>query len=227
MGTFWPKDGKFTDDSFSDLSPCMENLPSLRRNAALAWLKNTWRRAVLKRVQYSSDYRKLDIVYTMPDPWQMTSSAEQCRFAKTNEQILEKFGRVHSILEIGCGEGHQSLYLQQVCDRLTGLDVSSRAIRRARSKCPQADFIVGDMFSEEVNALAPFDIVVSCEVLYYMNDPPSALQRIRTIGRSCFLTYFDAERETLDRHVVRYLPGADGEIIECGQFRWHAWWWSG
>jgi len=65
---------------------------------------------------------------------------------------MEQFGRVSSLLEIGCGEGHQSAQLQLVCDRLTGLDVSGRAVKRARGRCPGGEFLVGDVFSQEVDA---------------------------------------------------------------------------
>lgn len=181
----------------------------------------------MRGVRYSNDYRKLDNAYRMADPWLMTSPAEQFRFTETNRLILERIGRVHSILEIGCGEGHQSLYLQQVCDRLTGLDVSARAVKRAGSRCPQANFFVGDIFSHEVSTLAPFDLVVACEVLYYISDLPATLQRMRTIGRSCLVTYFDGERETLDRYVSDCLPGIFSEIIEFEQSWWHLLWWHG
>lgn len=193
----------------------------------LARLKETWRRLALRGIRYSNDYGKLDTVYRIADPWLMTAPAEQFRFTETNRLILQKIGRVHSLLEIGCGEGHQSLYLQQVCDRLTGLDVSARAVRRAHSRCQQAKFLVGDIFSQEVSALAPFDLVVACEVLYYMSDLPAALQRIRTICHSCLLTYVDGERETLERHTSEFLPETFSETIEFEQTRWQAVWWHG
>jgi len=179
---------------------------------------------VLRDVRYSNNYRKLDAVYRMGNPWGMTSSAEQFRFTETNRLILREFGRVQSLLEIGCGEGHQSLYLQDVCDSLTGLDVSARAVRRACRRCPQANFLVGDVFSQEVSALAPFDLVVACEVLYYISDLAATLQRLRIISRSCLLTYFEGERETLDRYVGEFLPGTHSEIIAFEQLRWHALW---
>lgn len=110
-------------------------------------LKEIWMRFILRGVHYSNDCKKLDSFYLVNDPWRMTSPSEQYRFAETNRLILEKFGRVESILEIGCGEGHQSLHLQLVCDRLTGLDVSTRAVERGRRRCSGGEFLVGDVFS--------------------------------------------------------------------------------
>jgi SAM-dependent methyltransferase len=191
----------------------------------VANVKGAWRGFALRDIRYSSDYKKLDTCYTVPDPWLMASPSEQFRFRATNKLILAKFGRVASVLEIGCGEGHQSLYLQNVCDRLTGLDVSVRAVKRARSRCPQAGFLVGDIFSQEISALAPFDLVVACEVLYYMIDVPAALRQIRSLGRNCLITYFSGEMETLDRQVVVSLPGTRSEVLAFEQVRWRALWW--
>ena len=122
-------------------------------------LKKIWMRFALRGVHYGNNYKKLDAFYMINDPWDMVSPSQQYRFAETNRLILEKFGRVGSLLEIGCGEGHQSLQLGQVCDRLTGLDVSARAVKRARRKCPPGEFLVGDIFSQEIGAKAPFDQV--------------------------------------------------------------------
>jgi SAM-dependent methyltransferase len=194
---------------------------------AAAKLKTTWRQFTLRGVRYSSDYKKLDALYTVPDPWLMTSPSEQFRFRETNRVIREHFGRPASLLEIGCGEGHQSLHLQYACNRLTGLDVSARAVKRARSRCPQGEFLVGDIFSREISALAPFDLVVACEVLYYMADVAGALRQIQVLGRNCLITYFGGEMETLDRQVSASLPGAPSEILEFDQSRWRALWWYG
>jgi len=193
---------------------------------AVAGLKKTWSRFALRNVRYSSNYKKLDAFYAVADPWRMTSAAEEFRFRQTNRLILEKFGRVATVLEVGCGEGHQSLYLQHVCDRLMGLDVSARAVKRARRRCPQGEFLVGDVFSSEVSVLAPFDLVVACEVLYYMIDVPAALRKIRTLGRNCLISYFGDEVGTLDRQVFDSFPEARSEILEFEQFRWRVLWCS-
>lgn len=190
-------------------------------------LKKIWMRLALRGLRYSSDYAKLDAIYRMEDPWHMASPSEEYRFAETNRLILEKFGRVGLLLEIGCGEGHQSLQLQQACcNRLIGLDVSGRAVERARRRCPGSEFLVGDIFSQKVRAKAPFDLVVACEVLYYMSDVPAALRCMRELGRNGLVTYFDREMKTLDPRVLS-LPGAASEIFEFENVRWRAAWWRG
>lgn len=192
----------------------------------VAKLKKFWMRFILRGVRYNDDRRKFDSFYMVNDPWHMASPSEQYRFAETNRLILEKFGRVGSILEIGCGEGHHTFHLQQVCECLTGLDVSNKAVERARRRYSGSEFLVGDVFSQEIGARAPFDLVVACEVLYYMRDIPMALGRIRALGRNILVTYFTGEMETLDPHVLS-LAGAVSKIIELKQARWRAVWWRG
>jgi SAM-dependent methyltransferase len=192
----------------------------------MASLKKTWRRLVLRGARYAGNYRRLDASYVIRDPWSMRSAPEQFRFKETNRLLLETFGRVTSMLEIGCGEGHQSTYLRQVCARLTGLDVSGRAVTRARGRCPQAEFVVGDIFAPQVTLSAPYDLVVACEVLYYMADVPAALGQIRSLGRNCLVTYLTAETETLDRHAARALPGARFALLQFGGYQWRTVFWS-
>ena len=61
-------------------------------------------------------------------------------------EVLARLGGVtnREILEIGCGEGHQSGRLLEICDSLYGIDVSHRAITRAQARCSGAKFGVGD-----------------------------------------------------------------------------------
>ena len=191
------------------------------------WLQKYWKRFVLRSVWRAQDdrYNKLNTFYLMKDPWHMTSPNEQYRFAETNRLILEKFGKVKSLLEIGCGEGHETLYLQGVCEQLTGLDVSSRAVSRAQNRCPQSKFIVGDIFSQEVEELALFDLVVACEVLYYISDIQAAINRICQLSNNRFVTYYSGARQKLDPEFM-HLPGAYTETIKFKGSEWTAVCWQ-
>ena len=198
---------------------CMKHYQSF-----LDKLKRIWMRFALRGVRYSNKYKKIDLIYLATDPWHMSSPGEEYRFAEINRLIIDKFGRVGSLLEIGCGEGHQSLHLRQVCDRLIGLDVSARAVERARRRCPQGEFLVGDIFSQEVDAQAPFDLVIASEVLYYMSDVPVVLRRMRMLGRNNLVTYFAGEMANLDPQVLS-LPGVVSQMVEFENARWRAVWW--
>lgn len=197
----------------------MENFQEI-----LIKLKKIWMRFALKGIRYSNNYKKFDFFYIVNDPWNLASQSEQYRFEETNRLILNKFGKVKSLLEIGCGEGHQSLKLQQVCESIIGLDISERAIKRARKRCPGVEFLVGDIFSKEVSSRAPFDLVVACEVLYYIKNIPTFIKNMQTLGRYNFVTYFAGEMETLDPLVLS-LPGAESKVLKFKSNQWRAVWW--
>ncbi len=170
-------------------------------------------------------YRKLDLLYRVENPWRMDSAQEQARFAWTNGMITTHLPRPETLLEIGCGEGHQSQYLSRVCGRLYGIDISSRAVQRARRRCPDADFATGDLISFPFAELPPVvDLVAACEVVYYVKDTARFIERMSALGRTCLVTYYEGHARMLDRHFAN-LPGCERERFRFGEVEWIAVWW--
>ena len=191
-----------------------------------ATIRKHWTRAALHGVHFADKHSRLDTLYRIQDPWGMESEAQRFRFTETNRLIERHFGRVGTLLEVGCGEGHQSQELRRVCDRLVGIDVSARALERARSRCPQGIFSVGDIFAPGLLKDGRFDLIVACEVLYYMKDVPSALARLGTLGRICLVTYYRRPAEELDPHVLS-IPGVESTTVQHGDSSWTVAWWRG
>jgi len=166
----------------------------------------------------------------VPDPWALDNPRERFRFAETNKQVERAFGRVGSALEIGCGEGHQSELLVQVCDRLTGIDVSPTAIGRAKKRLPQVDFAAGDLFAQPwASERGRFDVVLACEVLYYLSDVPKTLDAMsRLAKKGCMVTYFaPAERKV--GKFVSAMPGVQRDGFrwdDSGEAEWTVAWWQ-
>ncbi len=183
-----------------------------------------WKRVFLHNLPFVGRSKRFDILYILKNPWQMDSLGEEYRFKETNRLISENFGRPDTILEVGCGEGHQSLYLQQVCNHLVGIDVSARAIRRAQKRCSGSDFFIGDIFSPKISTRAPFDLVVACEVLYYMNNVPIILQQLRNIGHYNLVSYHKGQMEALDPLILG-IPGVASRIMEYEGYSWRVAWW--
>jgi SAM-dependent methyltransferase len=185
-------------------------------------IRAIWKRLMLRRLDFNDPHRALNRLYGISDPWEMTSKKEQFRFAETNAFIQRKLGRVGSILEVGCGEGHQSEYLERVAERLVGIDVSSRAVERARTRCPAQTFKVGDVHSVAASERdGAFDLVVACEVLYYMRDVRAALEAMRRLGRSVLVTYYQGQAEAL-RPVLDEIPGGVDVQFAFESTVWHA-----
>jgi SAM-dependent methyltransferase len=186
-------------------------------------LRRQWTRIPLHGVHFSDRYGRLDLLYRIRDPWEMETEQQRYRFRETNRLIEANFGRVGRILEVGCGEGHQSEELLRVCDELVGIDVSARAVERARERCPDATFAAGDVFDSRLDEES-FDLVLGCEVLYYMKDVASALDRFSALGRGCLVSYYAAPAKQLDP-LVDAVDGVESETIRYGDSSWKVSWW--
>ena len=190
-------------------------------------VRRAWMKYALRGVRQNDAHDRLERAYLMPDPWKLDSDPERHRFAETNKHVQRAFGdKIGSLLEIGCGEGHQSEVLQKVCDKLTGIDVSATAIGRARKRLPSADFAAGDLFAQPwIGERGRFDVVVACEVLYYLSDVPrtlDAMERLAKVG--CLVTYFSpAERKI--GGFVSARKGVQKDAFRFGETEWTVAWW--
>jgi SAM-dependent methyltransferase len=192
--------------------------PGARPGGAGRLARKVWRRLVARKLTTSDDYQRLNRFYAMEDPWELGSGRERVRFEQTNAVIEERLGRVGTVLEIGCGEGHQSLHLARICDRLVGIDVSERAVARARTRVPDAEFLVGDLGSLGQQTRR-FDLVLACEVLYYVKDVPAAIARMSALGSACLVTFFCPSSRIVAPHLPP-IPFADRGWIAGDSYAW-------
>lgn len=184
-------------------------------------VSKVWRRYAMRGIGANDNHAGLDKLYALPDPWGMTTEREQSRFVQTNSVIAAHAGRVGTLLEIGSGEGHQSEHLSKLCDQLYGLDVSERAVERARERLPAARFGVG-----EITALpwepppgGKYDLVVACEVLYYLSDIGKAVETMSSLGRACLVTFFCPSARRVAQH-LQDLPGVRRGWIYHDPYAW-------
>jgi SAM-dependent methyltransferase len=157
-----------------------------------------WKRAMLRGASFTAAYRKLSLLYAVEDPWEMASEREQHRFAGTNALLAGIAPRFGSILELGSGEGHQSLYLARLTDDLHGLELSGRAVARARRRCPRGQVSEGRV--EDIPRLYPgrvFDLVTACEVLYYLDDTAAGIRLIQQQAQRLFVSNYRPRAERM------------------------------
>lgn len=186
-------------------------------------LRRTWMKYALRGTGREDNHARLDVAYKVRDPWNMESPMERARFEATNALVERTFGRVGSLLEIGCGEGHQSEHLARLTDSLCGLDVSATAVERARERLPDAEFVAADIHSHPWGDRR-FDLVTACEVLYYMKDVRAAIERMSTLGKACLVTCYSPTLQTLAAEFDR-IPGLHRDWIFHGSTVWLAVWW--
>jgi 2-polyprenyl-3-methyl-5-hydroxy-6-metoxy-1,4-benzoquinol methylase len=89
---------------------------------------------------------------------------------------VRHYTRQPRVLDLGCGEAILYEHLSSPL-HYTGLDLSAAALSIARVPAERAKLIAGDV---ETFTFAPddrFDAIVLNEVLYYVNDPKSVLER--------------------------------------------------
>jgi SAM-dependent methyltransferase len=201
----------------------MTPLPARLRKA----VRRLWMKYAMRGVGGADNYSRLNLAYVVGDPWNMESPLEQARFAATNTLVERCFGRVGSLLEIGCGEGHQSRALAGLCDQLYGIDVSTTAIERARQRLPQAQFAATDLEGQPWGGdRHRFDLVVACEVLYYIKDIPATLARMNHLGRHCLVTFYEPALFRVGPHLDAMPGGYHKDWLHADHTTWLVAWWS-
>ena len=123
------------------------------------------------RPDHSLDARYFDDVFTGDDdPWSLASSPyEAAKFDATIAAIDDR--RYRSALEIGCAHGVLTARLAPLCDTLTSIDISLRAVELARSRCAALSNVTITRCSFPAESPdGAFDLVMLSEVVYYWGD---------------------------------------------------------
>lgn len=187
--------------------------------------RQRWLAYGLRDISDNDNHGQLDRLYRIKDPWNLDSPHEHYRFEATNRLILQEFGKVGTLLELGCGEGTQTAYLRRTCDSMSAVDVSRTAVTRAQARLPDVDFAVGDLRHQPwINSGKRFDLIVACEVLYYVADVSMLLQTVNTVGRACLVTFFTPEAPKLAA-IVEAVPNVKKDWIHHRGTTWLVAWW--
>ena len=169
------------------------------------WLKRQW--DVLRSArwlglgQYGGNYRRMDRLYLVEDPWGLASRREAWRFELTNAAIARHVPDCDSLLEIGTGEGIQTLQFQKVARRVTGIEVSPLAAARARAVVPDVEILVGP--AEDVTQLVGdqrFDLITACEMLYFVPEAAQLLEDLQALAPRVLVTAYEKRAKLLAHH---------------------------
>ncbi len=129
------------------------------------------------------------------DPWNFeTSPYEAAKYAETTAALPPS--RFHSALEIGCSIGVLTEQLAEHCDTLLAVDVSDRALDRARQRlAPKSQVRFARLQIPREMPDGRFNLIVLSEVAYYWQR--DELERAATLlagrqstGDSLLLVHF-------------------------------------
>lgn len=107
------------------------------------------------------------------DPWDYTGSQyEKEKYEKIHEVLKDK--RFSKGLEIGCSIGVHTKYLAEQCDKLLALDISEKAIEKAKKSFESSGELKKKIEFRVLNVAedfpeGSFDFISLCEVGYYFN----------------------------------------------------------
>ena len=97
-------------------------------------------------------------------------------------RVIELAGRfeIHSMLDIGCGDGifTDAFALACHCHEIVGIDTSRRLVQHANSRFPT---IVSDFSAPLPLKDASFDAVLCSEVIEHLIDPDLLLSEISRV----------------------------------------------
>lgn len=184
--------------------------------------RRAWSLLTMRAGEYSStDTTRFDRLHRIEDPYEMGSNRELVRFEKTNDLLQRTCPDIANILEIGSGEGIQTRYLARLTPHITGIEVSPRAVARARERIADVDFIVGA--AEDVATLVAnrkVDLAMACEMLYLTPHAARILEDLKQIAARIFVTNY-AKRAP---DVAPYLTGDGWQRLENIEVEGTVWW---
>ena len=130
---------------------------------------------------------------------------------------LRTYPGTPSVLDIGCGSGLlRRLLAEGDFDTYVGIDISEEAIKSASGLADgRTSFTVGDATTMD---LAPTDVVVLNEVIYYAPAPRALLRRVASIVRPGGLVLTSIWRHPGDRALWRLLDD-ELERVSASQTR--------
>jgi predicted TPR repeat methyltransferase len=120
---------------------------------------------------------------------------------KIFSQLLKKKYPFKNAIDLGCGTGIAGSALRPVCDRLCGLDLSTKMIGEARKKEIYDKLVVDEMTHFLTHTSETYNLVLAADVFIYTGDLYDIFNAVR--NRSQRGSYFIFNTETV----------ADGDFV--------------
>ena len=126
------------------------------------------------------------------------------------------------ILDVGCGSGYGAFCLAHIAASVTAVDNDEACIRQATDNYTHDNLVFHRMNGTLLRfADRCFDMVLSLQVIEWMNDPGTYIRELRRVCKDnglCVLSWLNAERPVKPinlhpNHVSEYTIGEMSEIL--------------
>lgn len=131
------------------------------------------------------------------DSWQQDDLRHLDR--KICLSILEQHN-FSKIMDVGCGKGAFTQFLKKYNNHVTGLDISSTALARAKARYPDIEFIETDVTNPNWSKMTPkrgggerYDLIICLELLSYVENWQILLQNFSEIANFTLVKLFIPE----------------------------------
>lgn len=134
---------------------------------------------VIKDGKFIGEFERL--YQECENPWHQREEARISYSRADTVNSIQRYG-LRNVLEVGCGLGFFTAYLAKHCQdtRITGMDISGTAIRKARAKFPEIEFFQGDLNQLDGAFFERYDGVLFSEIMWYvLGGLDRILQNIR------------------------------------------------
>lgn len=130
----------------------------------------------------------------------------------------------HRVLDLGCGTGLSGLAFTDICEHLTGVDVSEEMVAKAREKGIYDHLAVDEIVRFLEAKDGRYDLVVLADVLIYLGDlkPVLAALSPRTAPGAllCFSTEMTDEADFQLQPTGRFAHSQDYVLAAAGAAGW-------
>ena len=141
----------------------------------------------------------------MPHDWDETYGDEPMWSGNPNQALVTEVADLvpGRVIDVGCGEGADAIWLAQHGWHVTGLDPSAKALARARSAAQEAGVEVEWVHAGIEDAPpAVYDLVSACYPALLTGTEERLIERVAPGGTLLFVHHADIDRDRALEHGV-------------------------